>query len=209
MCNFKKTIVLTNIIRMKQKFIIIGFVILTASCNYQPNNSSTNQKESTIIIDNGDNATIDSILKVQIKEYLTAFNGGDPETAISYCYPDMFVWLKQQYPEEYSIETVKEMFREPIREMKKMAREKNLTYDFEIGKITKRIETGTDKLFTVVVSIIAKKDFDEIKMGDEIIAISIDNGENWKFIQKDPETAPDILRMKYSQDIVNQIMSKN
>ncbi|MDD3893258.1 MAG: hypothetical protein PHE03_13250 [Bacteroidales bacterium] len=194
---------------MKQNLIIIAFVILTASCNYQPKNSSTNKNESTIIIDNVDNTTIDSILKVQIKEYLTAFNGGDPETAISYCYPDMFVWMKQQYPEEYSIEAVKEMFREPIREMKKMAREKNLTYDFEIGKITKRIEIGTDKLFTVVVSIIAKKDFDEIKMGDEVIAISVDNGENWKFIQKDPETAPEILRMKYSEDIVNQIMSKN
>ncbi len=194
---------------MKQKIAIIGFVILITSCNYQTNNTSTNQKESTIIIDNTDNSTIDSILKVQIKEYLTAFNGGDPETAISYCYPDMFVWMKQQYPEEYSIEAVKEMFREPIREMKKMAKEKKMYYDFEIGKITKRIETDTDKLFTVVVSVIAKKDFDEIKMGDEIIAISTDNGENWKFIQKDPEIAPEILRMKYSQDIVNQIMSKN
>jgi len=194
---------------MKQNLILIGFVILFASCNYQPNNSSTNQRESVIISDTTDNTAIDSNLKIQIKEYLTAFNGGDPETAISYCYPDMFVWMKQQYPNEYSIEAVKEMFREPIREMKKMAREKKLTYDFEIGKITKRIEVGSDRLYTVVVSIIAKKDFDEIKMGDEIIAISIDDGKNWKFIQKDPETAPDILRMKYSDDIVNQIMSKN
>jgi hypothetical protein len=194
---------------MKQNLILIGFVILIASCNYQPNNSSTNQRESVIISDTTDNTAIDSNLKIQIKEYLTAFNGGDPETAISYCYPDMFVWMKQQYPNEYSIEAVKEMFREPIREMKKMAREKKLTYDFEIGKITKRIEVGSDRLYTVVVSIIAKKDFDEIKMGDEIIAISIDDGKNWKFIQKDPETAPDILRMKYSDDIVNQIMSKN
>lgn len=200
---------LTNIIRMKQKIVIIGFVILTTVCDYQPNTSSTNQKESIVIINSGDNANIDSILKVQIKEYITAVNGGDPETAISYCYPGIFDWMKQQYPEEYSIELIKEIIKEPIIKMKKIVKEKNLKYDFEIGKITKQIENDTNKLYTVVVSIITKKDSDEIKIGGEIIAISIDNGKNWTFIQKDIETAPKILRMKYSLDIVNEIMKKN
>jgi len=192
---------------MKQKFIIIGFVILTASCNYQQNNSSTNQKESTIIVENGDNSTIDSILKVQIKEYLTAFNGGNPETAISYCYPDIFIWMERQFPNDYNIESVKEMYRESINNLKKTAKEENLTYDFQIGEITNKIDLGDQKLYSVVVSIIAKKKFDEVKLGDEIIAISFDNGSNWKFIQKDPETAPSILKMKFSNDIVQQIMS--
>ncbi len=199
---------LTNIIRMKQKFIIIGFVILTISCNNQPNNFSTNQKETTIIADKSDNAIIDSTLNVQIIEYLTAFNGGDTETVISYCYPDMFVWMKQQYPKGYSIEAVKEAFREFLGKMEEV-KEKNYIVDYEIGKINKRIETENHIIFTVEVSLVAKKGSDVIKNVDEIIAISIDYGKNWKFIQKDPEMSPNILRIKYSQDIIDQIMSKN
>jgi hypothetical protein len=194
---------------MKYFLILIGFVILITSCNDQPKNHSTNQEKNIITINTNDNISIDSILKIQIKKYLTAFNGGDPETAISYCYPDMFVWMKQKYPKEYSIEAVKEVFRESIRKMRKTTEERNLTYYFDIGEITNRIENGENKLFTVVVSIVAKKKFNEIKMGDEIIAISNDYGKNWKFIQKDPESAPQILKMKYSDDIVNQIMRKN
>lgn len=190
-------------------FSLVSLVIIY-SCvqNNEPKNVLSTEKETTIRVDTVGNQEIEKNLKDQLNNYLVAFNGGDPDIAISYCYPDMFVWMKQQFPAEYSMDFVKETFKKPVREMKKMVKEKKLSFEFKIGEITRRIDLGKDKIYTIVVSVIVKKDFDEISMGDEVVAITIDNGMNWKFIQKDPETTPDILKMKFSQSVVQQVMRK-
>jgi len=192
---------------MKNSIQLLTILLLFISCNYNTKTESKTGYDINFKIDTSENTEIEKILKNQLMEYLIAFNGGDPEKAIGYCYPDIFIWMERQFPYDYNIESVKEMYRESINNLKKTAKEENLTYDFQIGEITNKINLGDQKLYSVVVSIIAKKKFDEVKLGDEIIAISFDNGSNWKFIQKDPETAPSILKMKFSNDIVQQIMS--
>lgn len=196
---------------MKTKNIILPLLCLVIlSCNSNSVDSNFEQKlsQNDIIIDsNGDNK-IESNLKMQLKEYLIAFNGGDPDVAISYCYPDMFVILKQRFPEEFTIGGVKEMMRKTVRETKESAKKVNATFDLEIGDITNRVDLGSEKLYSVLFSLNTKKGLDEMKMGEEIIAISNNYGENWKFLSKDPELAPDILKMKFSEETVNKIMEK-
>jgi len=192
---------------MKNTVQLLLILTFFNACNYKSQTESKKENDINFKIDSVKNTKIEKTLKNQLMKYLIAFNGGDPEKAISYCYPDIFIWMERQFPNDYNIESVKEMYRESINNLKKTAKEENLTYDFQIGEITNKIDLGNQKLYSVVVSIIAKKKFDEFKLGDEIIAISFDNGSNWKFIQKDPETAPSILKMKFSNEIVQQIMS--
>jgi len=196
---------------MSQIKLFPTIFILIFSCTFdrQHNNTSLDESETIVSIDTVGIMIIEKNLKNQLNEYLIAFNGGDPDKAVSYCYPDMFVYLKQKYPVEYSMEAIKEScIREPVRNMKRMMEEKNVTYEFKIGEITKRIDLGTDKIYIVVTSLIAKRDLDEITMGDKIVAISNDNGQNWTFMQKNPESTPPVLKMKFSQEVVRQVMSE-
>lgn len=201
---------LTYKFNIRTSIIKVIYPILTTlllySCYNEPSNKHSYEKNQIAKISND---SIENNLKSQLKEYLTAFYGEDPETAIRYCYPDMFIWMKKNLPDDYNMDLVKDVFRETVRDIKRSAIKNNLTIKFEVGEITKKIDLETDKLYTVVVYFIAKKKFDEVKTGGEVIGISNDNGLNWKFLDKSPESAPDILRMKFNESIVNQIMSEN
>lgn len=190
-------------------YLLIVLAFMSSCVQNPPQIGKTNRNlsspNSIILLSN---STIEKKLIEQLTEYLSSINGGNPDIAISYCYPDMFIYLKQQYPDEYSIELVKESFKELINDMKKSSKERDITYSFKVGDITRRIDLGKDKIYGIMTSVVAKKGFEEISAGGEVIAVSNDNGLNWKFIQKDTISTVPILSYKFTNEVIQLVMKE-
>lgn len=192
------------------KFLMISIATtLLVSCIQDKQNQNSDNNGS-VVIDTVGNAIAEKNLKSQLREYLIAFNTGDPDKALYYIYPDIFEYMKQQYPDEHiNIQEVKDsLFIEPIRKMKKLVKEKKISYEFEIGDIIKKVNYETNRIYFVTTYVNAKINLDKHSMGGEVIAISNDNGQNWKFVENDPETITGILKMRFPQDIIDKIITK-
>lgn len=192
------------------KLLIISIAaafLMSCGQNQQNQNSDNN---GSVVIDTVGNAIAEKNMKLQLKEYLVAFNTGDPDKALYYIYPDIFEYMKQQYPDEQiNMQEIKDsLFTEPIRKMKKLVKEKKIEYEFEVGEITKRVNYHESKLYVVITYVNAKIGLDKHSMGGEVVAISNDNGDNWKFVQNDPESISDILKLKFPQNIIDKLLTK-
>lgn len=196
---------------MKKIIIISIAASLLSSCGHNQKNQKASNN-GIVVFDSTGNAIAEKNMKLQIKEYIVALNTGDPDKAISYVYPDVFEYFKLQYPyEQISIQEIKNiLFVDKINEMKKIVKEKNISYYFEIVEIRKKINYKTSKIYIVLTRMyyIVK----EIKqsMDGEVIAISDDKGKNWKFIQNDSNQVDikGILKIKYPIDTINKLLAK-
>ncbi|GEJ31002.1 hypothetical protein VT569_04795 [Flavobacterium psychrophilum] len=189
---------------MKLNFRILFFLtIFIISCK---KNEIQNEELKIITTFNPKDKNIEENLNLQLGNYLKAMYGGDADTVIKYCYPDMFIWLKKEYPAEYSMDMIKKSFLEPVKELKRLNAENQIKFEFEIKDITKRIINKNERLYLIVVSGNQSKKFNEYKIGDEIVAISLDNGTNWTFMIKDPEMTPEILGINFSKEIISKLM---
>lgn len=179
-------------------------LLLAVSCT-----SSTNiNEEQANVVGDTSGTEIEKKLKSQLNEYLVAINGGDPDKAINYIYPDVFVYMQQQYPNDFSIERIKDEMREPVRKMKKLVEQKRVAYDFEIGDFTRKIDLGKDKIYTMIVSINGKMGLNKHTLGQEIISISNNGGKDWKFMELKNEMVKPILLMKFSSSTVDKVLKE-
>lgn len=194
---------------MTKFILILATSLILVSCE-QNQQKQRPDKNGSIVMDTVGNAHADKKLKAQIEEYLIAFNTGDADKALYYVYPDIFEYLKKQYPdEEFNMQEIKDtIFIEPIKKMKKLVKEKKIEFEFEVGEITRKVNYHDSKLYMVMTYVNAKIGLNKHSLGGEVIAISNDNGENWKFVQNDPETINGILRIKFPQNIVDKLISK-
>ncbi|MEA1896620.1 MAG: hypothetical protein U9N53_03020 [Bacteroidota bacterium] len=194
-----------------QLTLYVIFIILITSCvqKKQGDNMINKKLETIVNADTIGNKEIEMNLKNQLYLYSVAVHEGDPDVAISYIYPDLLVYLKQQYPDDFSITSMKESFREMGRDMERTKEEMGLTYEYKIGKILNRIDLGSDKIYIIENYLIGKTDLEEYSERGVVVAITNDNGQNWTFMEKDPESIPPTLRMKFSEDVVRQIMKIN
>ena len=152
---------------------------------------------------------IEQNLRSQLTLYLDAFLKGNVDEAFHHIYPDMLLWLKRDNPDSFSIADAKKFFKDLTVDLRLLEEQKGFKTNYELGDIVHRVDLGSEKIYTILTSLNAKKDMHEIRMGGEIIAITIDNGKTWKFIQKDADTSPEILRIRFSNSIVEKIMEKN
>ena len=107
------------------------------------------------------------------------------------------------------MDLVKGYFKQMMEDFRSQQAKSGLEIEFKIGDIIKRIDLGQDKIYMIVTSIKGKKGYDEYSLGDVTIAISNNNGKDWKFLAREEESTPPIIRMKYSEEIVQEIMKKD
>lgn len=192
-----------------KKFIIIPLVaILLFSCGQNQTNEQSDNS-GNVVVDTTGTALAEKNLKSQLREYLVTYNGGDVDKAITYIYPDVFAYMKQLHPNDYDIESVKEEMREPMRKMKKLVQQKKVTYDFEIGAFTSKVDLGEDKIYTIIANINAKAGLNKHSIGQEIVSITNNNGRDWKFIELKNEMTEPILKMKFSDETVEKVLKKD
>ena len=195
---------------MNRTFLYILVILSLLSCNQNklPEQSAfTNRSEMRL--DSIGDPVIESNLTKQLNEYLDAMWGGNIDKAIDYCYSDMFIWMKNELPEQYSMDLVKGYFKQLMEDFRSQQAKSGLEIEFKIGDIIKRIDLGQDKIYMIVTYIKGKKGYDEYSLGDVTIAISNNNGKDWKFLAREEESTPPIIRMKYSEEIVQEIMKKD
>lgn len=187
---------------------------LVFSCTYTPEQDRTASPPAEKEADETQRAidpSIEAVLKQQLNEYLTAFTTGDIEKSIYYLYPDMFEWMRRtasEYGESFENDDVKEWFGETIADMEKMKKERGIEFSWSLDPIEKIVESENVLLYISVTSLIGIMGYDEIKMGDETVCISTDSGKNWKFLSNNPESTPNILRIRFPADIVRKITSR-
>ena len=195
---------------MKLFINAVCILVLAAGCNYTPERQVASKTQKVSVVDTTSYVNADSILKAQLLNYYTIYNSGDIDSALSLMYPGMFLYLKMEDPEGYeqNLDEIKAGLKLVADDMEQYELEYNTTINTVIKDIVKRVEYKSDKLYVVVSSMESKQGLNEINVGQEIIAISVDNGENWKFMQKDPDLTPEILRMSYPIEVINKLMYK-
>jgi hypothetical protein len=186
---------------------ITAAFLVSCGQNQQSQNSDNNV---SVVMDTLGNAVSEKNMKSQLKDYLIAYNTGDPDRALYYIYPDIFEYFKQQYPDEQiNMQEIKDsFFIEPIKKIKKIVKEKKIEYALEVGEITKKVNYNESKLYVVITYINAKNGLNKHSIRGEVVAISNDNGENWKFVENEPEFIQDILKIKFPQYIIDKLLTK-
>jgi hypothetical protein len=187
-------------------FIIFFLIIVFSSCH----NSENNKQDNLVHIDSIGVNKIDSICKLQLNDYIKSVNGLNANKAIDLTYQAVFKFLKQQYPDEYTIEKVKQTMIEGIIDLKLKMDKKKVKQEFTIDEIMKRINYNGTLIYLVKTTSILKKDKNIIdRFSDETIGISKDEGNNWQYLGKDSIMSPQILRIEFPIQVVNEIFVQN
>jgi hypothetical protein len=152
----------------------------------------------------------DKNLRNDFNRYRIALNNGDGETAISYFHSAFFIYLEKEFPNDnISREDVKVGIISPILELNRDMKSKGINIEYSGGETSNRI-TYDGFMICIIESIITisnpKNNKSDKDIG-EVICISEDNGENWKFIAKDPTETPLILKHIFPPQIINRIMN--
>ncbi len=156
---------------------------------------------------------IQTNLRTQLNEYLVAFTQGDTERAVNYIYPDLFVWMEKKAKNEgykYGLEDMKKDFAESLAEMNRIISQtpKKVKFFWSLEDLEKIAEVNNYIIYICKTSLIGKIENEEIKLGDVTVCISSDRGITWRFLNRDDENCPEILRIRFADSIVQKVMAK-
>ncbi len=191
-------------------------MILLGSCVQKSNNAnyrnfvSEMDKKNSVAIDSLDtlaNTLLEKNLKVQLNDFLRYSIGDSIDKALDLIYPDVYTYLIDKYPDEArDLETAKSTMRNFLVNFKRnLETQEDVTLEFQIGDINKRIDLGKDKIYTVYTHIITRRGMDALSKGGEVICVSNDHGRTWTFMEKS-KMVEEVLKMKYSEAIVKRVM---
>lgn len=153
----------------------------------------------------------------QMNTYNSALLMGDIDNAKLFLYPDAISYYKKFYPSDFSSDDIiEDLFREisnNVIEFKKLWEKYGIEIDFEVCDIHKKIDIGNTKIFVFpLTTTLYKEDADGEKyihstseVDEFTVGISFNDGKNWYFLALIDET-PNILRMRFSQSVINEVM---
>ena len=200
-----------------KKNIVLLIVIFMISCKQTTSNNdeikvSKEFSESILKIEltQSDDLSKDKFLYAQMDEYMRSILNGNLDIVADYSYPDIQVWIDEKYPNMVNNrEDFKKVFLEPMKKINELTKDKETKVEYEVGDITKRLHSveGDTMVYLIVSSIIIKHKFEEIKNGDENVAVSFDGGKKWKLMIKDEEMTREILRYKFSDESINKLLN--
>lgn len=192
---------------MKNAFYLMILVLFISSCQQGTRNKTEIGQFSNNAKSIKNDA--DQKLKDQLKAYNDALHGdqSNPERVLDFIYDDVFIYLKKQNPDTYSKEMVISLFNEPVKRLKEMSRENNVIYNTSIGDIVQRVSEGNKLIYKIEIFLNMEYGLEKHSTGDRILGISLDSGQNWKFLEITPNTTPDILGMRFSPETINEVMN--
>jgi len=175
----------------------MGFIlVILFSCN-----NVSNKKSSS---------TIDENLKTQLTSYFNSLFNGENEKVTNYIYPALFEWADYEYADddEYSREAFINYFIDEMQLVMRYAESKNYDFGVDLKNITKRISYNDQLIFLINTVLYMQKGSNRQEILTEIVCISDDSGQSWRFIEKDDDNDIDqILLLRFPLEIVNKIIS--
>jgi len=158
--------------------------MLLISCNNSNKKEVVNAETHLTENQNWDNESIDTKnIELEITKYFKALDDNDADKVIEFMYPDIFVYLKNQFPNEYSAKMIKDVIRESMTSIDNVDKMVDSRH-YEFGEFEQHIDEDGIKVYTVTTYIIWEMNGKERVEGSEQLAISLDNGGTWKFVEK-------------------------
>lgn len=215
----------------KKTGIIFLLLLVLSSCN-QTNKNSNDSKEITSNdssstkppegFDIGEaNAYIgkDKVEKnfiSQANSYSSALLKNDQDNMRYYLYPDAVNYFRKLNPEYTNDELYYEFFKlgyKVVQEMDSLYASSGVELSLVVCNIDRKVDLGQNKFFIFeYTSQLFREAAKKIKyihtkpeFNDKSIGISLNNGKNWTFITMNNDT-PNILRLKFSEEVVNKVM---
>lgn len=145
----------------------------------------------------------------QFGSYNIALLRGDYDNACRYQYQDAVKYFRKFYPGENDETIMRNFFASVSDEMVqaiKRYQEHGIELNIVVSRITRKITQGNNIIyvFEIVSNMIGNK-LQIHTSSEETIAISTNGGQNWTFNTVNEDT-PNILRVSYSEDVVNKVM---
>lgn len=200
--------------------------IVIASCNNNPRKSSASDKGTTLISTAQDslpegwyNETLapysgkdkaEKNMISQMNTYNSALFKGDIDNASLYINPDFIKYCRKYYPKLSDKEIIQALYKD-VSEMYKTLEanydKEGLDYSIIISNIINRVVYKEYIIITFNTTGVLSKEGKSIHDTPEPnIGISYNKGKNWTFLAL-TDDVPNILRMRFNKEIINQIMN--
>lgn len=145
----------------------------------------------------------------QFKSHNHALMLGDIDNAMHYQYPDATTYFRKFYPNERDEAITRSFFNEVSEEMINAVskyEEHGVTLEIVVSRMLRKITLGDNIVY--VFEIVSNMKNEKLQLHtapDETIAVSFNNGKNWTFNAVNEDT-PNILRIRYPEEMVDKIM---
>ena len=157
-----------------------------------------------------DSMKVENNLLSQVATYNSALMHGDVNTCSSFLYPDAFEYCRKYYPDFPDEEVIKEFFKDisgGLQEALKTWTKMGVEPQIVVTNIERKIVYKDDIIvvFNVSLNMCSDDVFIHSTDLDKTIGISHNKGKNWWFMNNH-EDLPTILKKRYNQDVVNEVM---
>ncbi len=112
--------------------------------------------------------------------------------------------MKESNKNKYSLNEIKNIAVESIL-AKSNSNKRNVSIN--INKILKKVEFKNNKIWAMGYSLNSNNPNDLISVGGEAIAISKNNGLNWKFFEKNNKSVIPILAKSFPNEMITELLS--
>jgi hypothetical protein len=146
----------------------------------------------------------------QVASYNSALLHGDVNACAKYLYPDAFTYCRKFYPDFPDEEVMKEFFKSASGDLQEhLAKWAEIGVEVKIivSNLVRKVTKGDDIIivFNVSTNMCSDDVFIHTKSTERTIGISQNGGKNWWFMC-DHEDLPTILKMHYSDEVVDEVM---
>lgn len=146
-------------------------------------------------------------LKTDLNKYTSALHDQNIEELRKYLYSDMFLYLKNEYPEDYNEEFMREVLNNFI-SLFIEAKKQGFSLNTRTGKVIQLLEEKNKKIYLIELFLDGEKGLKKITTGSYVLGISLDNGKNFQFLSYDEELAPAVLKYQFSPSSIAKIKSE-
>lgn len=146
----------------------------------------------------------------QFSSYNSALLSADVDNAAHYQYPDAAKYFRRFYPGKSDKEITKAFFQEVsgmLREAARKFAEHGTSMNIVASKLHRKVEQG-DAIIYVFDTVInyGNKKLKLHSTPELTVAISLNGGKNWTFNTMNDENVPNMLRLRFSDEVVDRVM---
>jgi len=193
----------------KYYFLFLNAVFFLFSCNYSTLNKNTSSNETNFNDSTEVKIKINSEkkLKRDLEIYLNSMVIGDVSETFKYTHTISMDLLKKKYPEHKTTASLVTLFKNQFKNTHIDEIHKSLNMKFIPGEITGGAVHGNTKIYCVEFQRIGSNANDKVNIQSNVIALSDNNGNDWKFIEYDipnKDKFINLLSKYYPEKIVKQ-----
>ena len=197
---------------MKTYYLILLSILFLISCNNSnikksDSSNETNLKDSAKV---SINSISEKNLKKDLETYLNSILIGDISVQFKYTHKISMDLIRKNYPECKTTESLVTFFKDQYKKAHVGEMNKSLNMKFIPQEIIGGAVHNNTKIYCIEFRRVGSNDTDNVNLQANVIALSDNNGTDWKFIEYDipnKDKAIAILSKFYPKEIVVQALN--